>query len=751
MPVIAVASVLEAVTVHAQGAICTRRAQLPLEGGRLPEQVRLTGLPLSLQGGSLRARVLLGPEGLRVHDVRASFEAELPPELDVPAEQRALEEAQDALSSLEKRLALVDRDLQALGQLRPSYPQPRRGEPPREAPVSELLALADFTGAELQRLHGTRRELVRQLEDARNAVELCRHRLAESSTARRTERTRLTRAAVVSLVLPHEHGPAELGIEYLVPGARWVPSYSLRLSRAMDSGELRMRAAVAQETGEDWTGVRLSLSTAGLDRRAEVPELRSLRIGRAQPPPPRSGWREPPPGLDELFAGYDATAGRRPRPAPAPPAGLPKAARPAPAPEPRKEADADSLVAVRANAMPRRAPMAPPPMPSAMPPAPASAPAMAMQALDEGGGPPMEMEAEEMAVPAMAPARTSAPGRFSFGGGAPAPAAKRKSARSRDTGEMAKAVAAVAEGAPPEGDDLASVELGATLLDYDRLVLAGPGEAGSRGRLRPAGALEQELLLVAGASVQVDVLVSLVTRQRKRAAAVESLALPGHATPVRRSAGSYDYRFDTEHPVDVASDGAWHVVPVMAAEVSLAPEYVCVPSLESKVYRTVVMTNRSPHALLAGPLDVTLGDEFLMTVPLPTIPPLGEERVGMGVEEAIQVARNTRFKETTGGLLGGSAVLQHEIEVQVSNQLSRPATLEVRERVPISTDGDIKVEETASSPPWKKDVKLHGGVQAEGARVWRLTVPAGEKATLGAQYIVKLPGDKMLVGGNRRV
>jgi uncharacterized protein (TIGR02231 family) len=166
-----------------------------------------------------------------------------------------------------------------------------------------------------------RRALERQLEDARRELDLRQRHLDEASTARRTERARLSRVAVVTLSGPVE-AAAELEIEYLVPGARWAPTYALRLERGMTGGTLEMRASVAQATGEDWSGVALSLSTASLARRVDLPELRALKIGRRQEPPPRTGWREPPPGLDELFESYDAAMRGLPPPLrsrPAPP------------------------------------------------------------------------------------------------------------------------------------------------------------------------------------------------------------------------------------------------------------------------------------------------------------------------------------------------------------------------------------------------------------------------------------------------
>ncbi|RKH03184.1 DUF4139 domain-containing protein, partial [Corallococcus sp. CA047B] len=309
-----VPSVLESVTVHAEGALCTRAFVLSPEQGHLPDKVRIQGLPLALRASSLRARVVEGPSGLLVRDLRPAFEVRLPSESDLPSEQHALEAAETALSDVHGRLERVRVELEALQRLTPVFPPVRKGHPPREAPLSSMLSLAGFVDTELAALHAQRLELERQQRDATAEVELRRRRVQELSSALSGDRAQLFRAAQLTLSGPlPANTDARLVLEYAVSGARWVPTYDLRLPRTLEEGTLRMRAAVLQRTGEDWTGVRLSVSTADLERRAEVPELKSLRIGRSQPPPARSGWREPAPGLDELFAGYDAM--RSPAPA----------------------------------------------------------------------------------------------------------------------------------------------------------------------------------------------------------------------------------------------------------------------------------------------------------------------------------------------------------------------------------------------------------------------------------------------------
>jgi len=122
------------------------------------------------------------------------------------------------------------------------------------------------------------------------------------------------------------------------------------------------------------------------------------------------------------------------------------------------------------------------------------------------------------------------------------------------------------------------------------------------------------------------------------------------------------------------------------------------------------------------------------------------------VEEAIKVARKTQYKETTGGFLGGSTVLPHDVEIEINNRLGAPALIEVRERVPTvdASEKDLKVEEVQSVPPWEKVEGPIDGEIVRGARRWRVTVPPGQTQKLTAQFAIRMPADRMLVGGNRR-
>ncbi|MDT9687546.1 DUF4139 domain-containing protein [Streptomyces sp. P9(2023)] len=705
-------SSLDAVVVYAQGAICRRlaRGSVPPDG-----RVRVTGLPRALDPGSLRARVP-GAPGVRVAEARVEVEAEPLGTGDPDALRREAERLRDAHAAAEGRR---DRQLSLIAEVRALHPVPparKREDPHRRTPVDAWLELTDFVDERLTALHTRLAELEEALREAEHALDVALDRLARASTDAPAAHVGTTVCAVLTLTgtTPTETGEVEVEVEYGVPGAVWVPTYRLTRRQGEGSGCLVLRASVAQRTGEDWTGVRLALATADLRRRTDLPTLHSIRIGRRQPAPAPSGWREPPSGLGDLFSGFDA-AGPSP-------------------------ARARGATAVGAGAAP--GPLAPPPPPvgyGAPPPAPGGAYGAAMPAPAPPTGP--------QPPGSRARGRTGAGG-GSFGG---APAAMAPPA-------MAPAGMAPGSALPPPPAQSASQPVepvagpprpSGAELDYAALALCGPGEpTARRGLLFPDAPFDP-----------------LAAEYRRRAEAVAGLRLPGHAVRPRESAGSFDHRFDAAARADIPSDGSWHTVTVGEIPVGLRTEYLCVPSVDPTVYATLVLANATDQALLAGPVEVTVDDDFLLTAALPTLAPGGVRRVGLGPAEGIRVTRRTNLRESTSGLRNTTTVLDHRVHVELANRLTHPVTVEVRERVPVTSEPDVRIEERADWTAPDEAPDARGGPDAgtgadaagiapdrhaPGTRVWRLELAAGATAALDGGYEIRIPTGKALVGGNRR-
>ncbi|MEV5935147.1 DUF4139 domain-containing protein [Streptomyces sp. NPDC052079] len=686
------ASVLDSVVVYAQGALCRRLARGTVPAGG---QVRVTGLPRSLDPDSLRARVV-DASGTRVTEARLEVEAE-PRDADLAGELlREVERLRDACAAAQGRRDRQLTLIEEVGALRPVPPARRKDDPHRRTPADAWLNLSAFVDERLTGLHGRLRELEEELRRAEHDLSVAVDKLSRASTDAPSAHVAASFCAVLTLDGAGE-AETEVEVEYGVPGAVWVPTYRLTYRQGEENGRLLLRASVAQRTGEDWTGVRIALATADLRRRTDLPRLRSIRIGRSQPAPASPGWREPPAGLTGLFAGYDAAA---PRPVPNAPAGMVQAVPVAP----------------------------PPPAPGGYggPPFPGDAEGHLSQAFGSGPGDTVARSRPRSrpaglprtsARPAMAPA---APG------AAPPPPAM-------SAAPPAAAPPAPVAGPPPPAPVAGPPQPNVTELDYSALVLSGPdAPEDRRGRLFPGAGLDP-----------------VTAEYRRRAETVAALPLPGHTVRPRESAGSFDHRFDAAAPADIPSDGTWHSVTVGEVPVGLRTAYICVPSVEQTVYTTLVLSNATGQAMLAGPVEVTVDGEFLLTASLPTLAPGGVCRVGLGPAEAIGVTRRTNLHESTAGLRNNVTVLDHRVHVELANRLAVPVSVEVRERVPVTSEADVRIEERAD---WVAPEDHDEGPErhAPGTRLWRVELPAGATVALDGGYEIRIPAGKALTGGNRR-
>ncbi|WP_421673679.1 DUF4139 domain-containing protein [Streptomyces europaeiscabiei] len=326
-------STLDSVVVYAQGAVCRRLARgiVPPDG-----RVRVTGLPRSLDPGSLRVRVL-GAPGIRVTEARVDVEAEPLGTGTTDELRREVDRLRDEYAAARGRRDRQSSLIEEVRALHPVPPARKREDPHRRTPVDAWLELADFVDERLAGLHARLVELEEALHHVEHEFTVAADRLARASTDAPSAYVETTVCAVLTLDGADDAEPeVEVEVEYGVPGAVWVPTYRLTHRQGEGTGRLVLRASVAQRTGEDWTGVRIALATADLRRRTDLPRLRSVRIGRRQPAPAPSGWREPPAGLADLFTGYEAV-GPRPATTAAPAAAAaPVAARSRPPPSPSR-------------------------------------------------------------------------------------------------------------------------------------------------------------------------------------------------------------------------------------------------------------------------------------------------------------------------------------------------------------------------------------------------------------------------------
>jgi uncharacterized protein (TIGR02231 family) len=273
------------IVVYPDRARLTRRGTVALEAG--VHRLEFTELPARLDPQSLRAAARsTAPARLLGVDARRVFFAETHQE-EARSLEHELESQQEELRLLEARLDTLHSTRSALvgisSQVQTFALALASGEMSVQAGIDMLDGLraqAEKMDAELAAAETRKRGLERSIQRLKNELDRWR------SSGRREAYT-----ATVELEAL-EGGEFTLDLTYVVSGASWQPLYDIRFSEKKGSEgaghglEISYLGQVSQHTGEHWTDVRLTLSTARPALAATPPELDPWFIHPILPPVP---------------------------------------------------------------------------------------------------------------------------------------------------------------------------------------------------------------------------------------------------------------------------------------------------------------------------------------------------------------------------------------------------------------------------------------------------------------------------------
>lgn len=246
---ITAAAPVESVTLFRNQAQITRIGAIEIPAGEhkilfmeIPNSVRADSLQsfgkareaLTIKSVELKTRYLTEPASPRVATL-----------------EREIETVQGEIRFHNKEKSRAERLLSRLGDIPFSASSDESTVLRSPSEIAELLEYQDAAGAKYEkRILETEREL----RVRKKKLDALKKEIAGLAGARREV------TAVEMSVIADKSTTAALGITYQVTNANWVPAYNMAVE---DAGiTLDTFGVVSQNTGEDWTGVSLRLSTA---------------------------------------------------------------------------------------------------------------------------------------------------------------------------------------------------------------------------------------------------------------------------------------------------------------------------------------------------------------------------------------------------------------------------------------------------------------------------------------------------------
>lgn len=272
-------SQLTAATVYLDRAVLTRSARVDLPAGQ--SELVFERLPAGLVDQSLQVAGR-GTATATILDVsaRTTYVAATP-SMRVKALEDELIGLQQQDRAFADRLAHLNQQRALLAKIESAMTTPPTGDAATPRPTFEdWQKLLTFQAETLTRLTSEQQTVDRQradLEAKIAAVEAQLNTLRGQQPEGRAYKTVTVRVAATTA------GSLDVTLGYAVPGASWTPAYDARLRGETRAVELTYYGVVRNGTGEDWSNLALTLSTARPSMGGGAPELPAWIVDVSRP------------------------------------------------------------------------------------------------------------------------------------------------------------------------------------------------------------------------------------------------------------------------------------------------------------------------------------------------------------------------------------------------------------------------------------------------------------------------------------
>ena len=257
-------SSIESVTLYRGQALVTRTVVLPAKKGE--QEVVVSDLPAQVVGASLHAD---GDKGVTIRSVRYRTRAvAVEPKKEVAELDLQIKDVGRQITANAGMMEMLKKKARLVEKLESFTAGAARDDAVRgKLDVKTIGEMTDAIfkhHAEYAREHV---ELQFKDQDLKEQLDLLKRKRAELTR----QKNRTVREAVVRISIAG--GAAGLRLSYLVSSSGWTPTYNIRLGADGKAVTVEYLAEAWQKSGEDWSSVALTLSTATPQMNARSPLL----------------------------------------------------------------------------------------------------------------------------------------------------------------------------------------------------------------------------------------------------------------------------------------------------------------------------------------------------------------------------------------------------------------------------------------------------------------------------------------------
>lgn len=276
-----VGSVIREATLFSDQARVVREITLDIPTGK--SEITITDVPEGLINESVTAEI---PQGTAVMVSAVSVKhtyMDVTDDAKTQAAKLAFEKVSHELTQLNLRLGTLESAIQEMTKVRPTVPEGiSKSENPLTFNFESCENLLQTADSELTRLQDE------QLRRKREKIDLEYQWMTTNNVYEKLRsRHKTVKKTVVITIQSPKSEKLTATLSYLINGATWYPAYDIRIQAETGAVTLSAFGIVRQSTGEDWTDIPITLSTAVPALSADLPKLKGIVLAEQflAPPP----------------------------------------------------------------------------------------------------------------------------------------------------------------------------------------------------------------------------------------------------------------------------------------------------------------------------------------------------------------------------------------------------------------------------------------------------------------------------------
>lgn len=183
-------------------------------------------------------------------------------------------------------------------------------------------------------------------------------------------------------------------------------------------------------------------------------------------------------------------------------------------------------------------------------------------------------------------------------------------------------------------------------------------------------------------------------------------------------------------------------LPLESATAVAQVDRLAVPRIDGAVYMTLQWKNPRLTPVLAGEAALLRGSDYVGTAALPAVHPGELLTLPFGRDPQLTIRRERVSRDTDNS--AKAVTMKQRFRFVLQNSSARPASLEVREQLPVPRDRSVKVSQdagTLAATPGGKDLPA-------GTVLWHLDVPAGAQKVWEFAWTLVAPAGTRVLGAD---